>query len=87
MKICMLEIHIALIYFLMESQGYSVFSNRTEKHTLTQFSYPLSHCHYCTKHQPPLLLQHVAISNRNIFKCDDKYIHVGSQGLWLVSAA
>ena len=68
-------------FFLMKSRGYSVFSNITEKHTLNSIlSYPPSHRHYCTKHQPPLLLQHVVISIRNIFARDDTYVHADVGG-------
>ena len=56
--------------YLIESCGYSVFSSKTEKHTQ-----PLSHRHYCAKHQPPLLLQRVAISIRKTFAREDMYVH------------
>ena len=66
----------------MESREYSVFSSGTEKHTLNSIlSYPLSHCHYCTKHQAPLLQQRVAISIRNIFTRNDTHVHADVGGL------
>ena len=63
------------------------FSNRTEKHTLSSIlPYCPSHHQYCTKHQPPLQLNRVAILIRNIFARDTQ-MKEGSQGLWVVGAA
>ena len=51
------------------------------EHTLNSIlSYPPSHRHYCTKDQPPLLLQRVAILIRNIFAHDDTYVHADEGG-------